>query len=130
MPCRRNRGKPGAKYLVYSACYWQSGLGDRVRGMLYLTRQAIATGRVILFTWRNQPHDVERYLPAAGIDWTLKGIKGYDNPSLSNFCGDALNTAARRRVPGAEKESPAAVNGTDTSNIALSPQTTSRGTLS
>jgi hypothetical protein len=57
---RANRGKPGAKYLVYTACPGSSGLGDRVRGMMYLTRQAAAFGRVILFTWRNEPHELQR----------------------------------------------------------------------
>lgn len=119
--CRQHRRAPGAKYLVYSACPGQSGLGDRIRGMMYLTRQAVATGRVILFTWRDEPHAVERYLPPAGIDWSLAGIQGYDYPALSSFCGNAPNTAARSRVPGLEKEGPvAAANGSHTNSIALS----------
>lgn len=122
--CRQHRGAPGAKYLVYSACPGQSGLGDRIRGMMYLTRQAVATGRVVLFTWRDEPHAVERYLPPAGIDWSLDGIEGYDYPDLSSFCGNADNFAARSRVPGLEEEAdtaPGAANGSHpTNSIVLS----------
>lgn len=57
---KQQRGQPGAKYLVYAACPGSSGLGDRIRGMMYLTRQAVALNRVILFTWRGAPHEAER----------------------------------------------------------------------
>lgn len=89
--------------------------------MMYLTRQAVATGRVVLFTWRDAPHAAERYLPPAGINWTLDGIQGYDYPDLSSFCGNAPNHAARSRVPGLEKEGEGAANGSQpTNSIALS----------
>lgn len=116
---RQNRGKPNAKYLVYSACPGYSGLGDRVRGMMYMTRLAAAMNRVVLFTWRNEPHEVEQYLPpATDIDWTLRGIEGYDYPDLSMFCGkNASNTDARSLLPGLEqyKQAPPAAKGSSSS---------------
>lgn len=57
---KQQRGQPNAKYLVYAACPGRSGLGDRIRGMMYLTRQAVALNRVILFTWRGAPHEAQR----------------------------------------------------------------------
>jgi hypothetical protein len=57
---KQHRGQPGAKYLLYSACPGSSGLGDRVRGMMYLARQAAAAKRVVLFTWRDEPHELHR----------------------------------------------------------------------
>lgn len=75
--------------------------------MMYLTRQAIATKRVILFTWRNEPHELDTYLPPAGpIDWTVNGIDGYDFPDLDTFCGDASNTEFKRLLPGIEQYEP------------------------
>jgi hypothetical protein len=45
--------------------------------MLFAARLAVATKRVILFSWRNDPAEPEAYLiPASSIDWTLKGT-GY-----------------------------------------------------
>ena len=59
---KQHRGTPGAKYLLYAACPGRSGLGDRIRGMMYLTRQAAAHKRVVLFTWRGEPHEAERWV--------------------------------------------------------------------
>lgn len=64
---RQQRGKPSTKYLVYSACPGGSGLGDRVRGMMYLTRLAAALDRVVLFTWRGAPHELERWVDGATV---------------------------------------------------------------
>lgn len=74
---RQQRGKAGAKYLVYSACPGGSGLGDRVRGMMYLTRLAAALDRVVLFTWRGAPHELERWVDGASVaQWLEDNASG------------------------------------------------------
>jgi len=57
---KKHRGEPGAKYLVYSVCPGYSGLGDRIRAMMYVTRLAVSLQRVVLFTWKGEPHEPHR----------------------------------------------------------------------
>jgi len=50
-----------------------SGLGDRVRGMLFATRLAAASHRVILFTWKDNPAEPQAFFsPAGSIDWRVQ----------------------------------------------------------
>jgi hypothetical protein len=52
------------RYLVFSVCPGKSGLGDRIRGMMYVTRLAVAAKRVVLFTWQNDPYEPQRCVSA------------------------------------------------------------------
>lgn len=74
------RTHPEARYLVHRVDKENGGLGDRLRGMMFATRLAVATSRVVLFTW-SQPHDVSEFMsPPRGIDWRVSGT-GYDHAS-------------------------------------------------
>ncbi|KAG2443459.1 hypothetical protein HXX76_001816 [Chlamydomonas incerta] len=84
---KANRGKPDAKYLIW-ICYGPggpgasrartanvygdncAGLGDRMRGIQYLTRVAAYTKRVLL-VYQESPAPMERFLYPALIDWRL-----------------------------------------------------------
>jgi hypothetical protein len=42
--------------------------------MLFATRLAVATQRVVLFTWKSDPDEPQAFFsPAGSIDWTLHG---------------------------------------------------------
>lgn len=76
------------RYLVHSMRKGMSGLGDRIRGMLFATRLAAASHRVILFTWKDDPAEPQTFLsPAGSIDWRVQDT-GYQqalhDPSHSN----------------------------------------------
>ena len=72
---QRSSNPEAAKYLVFSVekTGFQGGLGDRIRAMLLVTRLAIASQRVVLFTWAH-PFELEHFLiPSRIIDWRIKG---------------------------------------------------------
>ncbi|KAG2494268.1 hypothetical protein HYH03_007623 [Edaphochlamys debaryana] len=90
---RSMRGRPDARYLVY-VCFkpggvagaeaternvWKRccGLGDRMRGIQFLTRIAAATKRVLL-VWQESPAPLERFLVPGAIDWRLTPDLGID----------------------------------------------------
>lgn len=76
----QQRGQPGTRYLVHSVRHGNSGLGDRIRGMLFATRLADASQRVVLFTWRHSPDEPTAFFtPASSIDWTLPGTGYYSS---------------------------------------------------
>lgn len=76
----QQRGQPSAMYLVHSVRHGNSGLGDRIRGMLFATRLAAASQRVVLFTWRHSPDEPTAFFtPAGSIDWTLPGTGYYSS---------------------------------------------------
>jgi hypothetical protein len=72
---RQQRTAPDARYLVAAQqIETKNGLGDRVRGMLYATRVAAATGRVLLLTWTAPEEDLSYFFkPSRSIDWRLVG---------------------------------------------------------
>ncbi|GAX76353.1 hypothetical protein CEUSTIGMA_g3799.t1 [Chlamydomonas eustigma] len=77
---KAQRLKPGARYLVHRADMNGKGLGDRLRSMIFTTRLAYASSRVVLFSWA-QPFDATEFLsPAGDIDWRAAGT-GYDPTS-------------------------------------------------
>jgi hypothetical protein len=105
----QQRGQPGTRYLVHSVRHGNSGLGDRVRGMLFATRLAAASQRVVLFTWRHSPDEPSAFFtPASTIDWTLPGTGYYSsedqeqNPQnltmASSLELDAYNFVARQQA--------------------------------
>lgn len=96
-----NRGKPGAKYLVHAVTDRMSGgLGDRLRGMLYVVRAAAASRRVVLFKWTH-PHALMHFFePGGPIDWRPDGlnlpppgqeIRAIDSPVGPVVDGSLLN---------------------------------------
>lgn len=69
----KTKGKAEARYLVYHCVGANSsdkcgGLGDRVRGMLFLFRVAIATRRILLLKWTH-PLPLEMFFKPSLIDW-------------------------------------------------------------
>jgi hypothetical protein len=77
--------------LVHSVRKGKSGLGDRIRGMLFATRLAVATKRVVLFTWKSEPDEPQAFFtPAGSIDWTLHGT-GFET-TLQDTAQDTSNT--------------------------------------
>lgn len=99
------RNDPDAKYLVWtcnlehragnrrytigSKC---NGLGDRLRGIMWMTRVAAAARRVLLVMER-KPAPLEMYLepPPGGIDWRT-------DPELEAYTLEVANAAAPGRV--------------------------------
>lgn len=54
--------------------------------MMFATRLAAATNRVVLFTWRGDPAEPQQFFsPASTINWTLSGTGYYppDEPILN-----------------------------------------------
>lgn len=69
------------RYLIHSVRRGKSGLGDRIRGMLFATRLAAATGRVVLFTWKGDPGEPQTFfMPAGNIDWRVEGTGYSETP--------------------------------------------------
>ncbi|KAG2494272.1 hypothetical protein HYH03_007626 [Edaphochlamys debaryana] len=106
------RGRPDARYLVF-VCYkrggaagadalrrnvWKDccGLGDRMRGIQFLTRIAAATKRVLL-VWQESPAPLERFLVPGAIDWRLTPELGID-PAR-----DLVQGATHYRATGKEQ---------------------------
>lgn len=79
------RGQPNAKYLVHqTAPGLAGGLGDRLRGMMFTVRAAIALQRVVLFTW-SHPFEVDNFFTPAGlINWSIQGL-AYQPGKLLTF---------------------------------------------
>lgn len=50
------------------------GFGDRLRGMLYALRLAVASDRVLLFSWERPVELHQLLVPSGRINWTLEGI--------------------------------------------------------
>jgi hypothetical protein len=72
------------RYLIHSVKLGKSGLGDRIRGMLFSTRMAASSKRVILFTWKGDPDEPQAFfVPAGSIDWRLEGT-GYQEEILQS----------------------------------------------
>ncbi|GIM07512.1 hypothetical protein Vretimale_11620 [Volvox reticuliferus] len=71
---KATRLAPDAKYILHT-CYsgMCGGVGDRLRGVLWSVRLAIATQRVILVSW-HRPLELTNYFQPGEIDWTLEGI--------------------------------------------------------
>ncbi|KAG1657048.1 hypothetical protein FOA52_009243 [Chlamydomonas sp. UWO 241] len=72
---RENRGKEGAKYLVWSCtgvgqC---AGLSDRMRGTMYCLKVAAAFNRVLLIH-QTVPAPTETFFTPTHINWTTVGI--------------------------------------------------------
>eukprot|EP00198_Chlamydomonas_reinhardtii_P005817 XP_001695153.1 predicted protein [Chlamydomonas reinhardtii] len=107
---RTHRGRPDAKYLVW-VCYRDdglggpdapsrnvyadcAGLGDRLRGIHYLTRIAYAVKRVLL-VWQESPVLLEHFLEPTHIDWRL-------TPELGIDLAREVAQSARHYVVGVE----------------------------
>lgn len=105
-----------------------SGLGDRIRGMLFTTRLAAASQRVVLFTWKDDPAEPQAFLAPAALDWTLQGT-GYSGSAAaaaSTPVTDAVASSnsdipanSRRKLRGAVA-SPASSHGVSTSSSSSS----------
>lgn len=67
-----NKASPNAHYMVYwcTGTMSCSGLGDRLRGIMYLLRVAYAYN-LILIIHMDQPVDVRTFLLPNQIDWTI-----------------------------------------------------------
>lgn len=82
--------RPGAsRYVLGNDC---NGLGDRLRGIMWMVRAAAAAGRVLLAMER-MPAPLEAYLepPPGGIDWRT-------SPELEAYTLEVANAAAPGRV--------------------------------
>jgi hypothetical protein len=67
-------------------------MGDRMRAILFLTRLAIATKRVLLIDW-TFPTDLRKHLVPHLINWSTEGL---DVPPLSGYPDDAPAAAGQR----------------------------------
>lgn len=77
------KGKPGTKYLIHQVPEHKvgksGGFGDRLRGMLYALRLAVASNRVLLFTW-DRPVELNQLLvPSGSIDWTVDTVPEFSH---------------------------------------------------
>lgn len=82
--------RPGrSRYVLGSNC---NGLGDRLRGIMWMVRVAAGSGRVLLAMERH-PAPLETYLepPPGGIDWRT-------SPELEAFTLDVANVADVRHT--------------------------------
>ena len=94
-----HRGAAGAQYLIYECKqYCNGGLGDRVRGILFLLRVAITHRRVLLVNW-TEPFPLEEVFDGAEVNWSVppeldaSSVKHFN--FYQNYGTDAFNSSMR-----------------------------------